>query len=539
MSVSLAEYERTLRADFATFIQRCFSELNPSTLLSWNWHIDLIAAKLDACRRGEIRRLIINVPPRSLKSLAASIAFPAFLLGHDPSAQIICASYGQDLSDKLARDTRTVMQSPWYKRAFGERLAGARPSMQEITTPAQGFRLATSVGGVLTGRGADYLIVDDPMKPDEAASDTLRERANEWYDSTLYTRLNDKQRGCIIVIMQRLHEDDLVGHLLERDAWEHLSFPAIAERDETYTIASPLGDYTHHRAVGDILHPEREPRETLAALRRNIGEYHFAGQYQQSPRPLGGGMVKEDWFSRYTDATRPAAFERIVISWDTASKVTELADYSVGTVWGVTPEDHVYLLDVCREKLEFPALKRKIRELGDKWRPSTILIEDRSSGTQLIQDLRYEGLNSVTPYTPQAEKVMRMLAQTPAIEQGKVWLPEQAPWLAAYITELTSFPKAKHDDQVDSTAQALEWFATNGKIPGITRYYQREFANRADRRDSENASPDIRVNCENRSLRFSLINGRVPIRETDGSFLVNAYEYVSLRNSPGIYKVIE
>jgi len=492
-----AEYRALLRLDLRTFTERAFAELNPSTDLSWNWHIDAIVDRLEACRRGDIRRLIINVPPRSLKSLCASVAFPAFLLGHDPSAQIICASYGQDLADKLARDTRTLMQAAWYRRSFGPRLAAARPSAQEIVTIGQGFRFATSVGGVLTGRGADYLIIDDPSKPEEAVSDVLRERVNQWYDGTLSSRLNDKQRGCVIIIMQRLHEDDLVGHLLEREHWELLSFPAIAEREERFEIRTALGQYTHHRDVGDVLHPEREPREVLDQLRRTLGEYHFAGQYQQSPRPHGGGMVKEAWFATYTDATVPRVFERVVQSWDTASKATELSDYSVCTTWGATEQDEYYLLDVYRAKLEYPDLKRSVREQHARWKARTILIEEKASGIQLIQDLRYEGLECVTPYVPQAEKVMRMLAQTPAIEQGRVYLPEVAHWRADYIRELTSFPKAKHDDQADSTAQALEWFATKGKVPGIIRYYEQEARRLQAHTFYASPSPSIWANHEN------------------------------------------
>ena len=346
------------------------------------------------------------------------------------------------------------------QRAFGQVLASASPAAHELVTKGNGFRFATSVGGVLTGRGADFLIVDDALKPEEAASDVQRERVNEWYGGTLLSRLNDKRRGCIIVIMQRLHEYDLVGHLLELEDWEVLSFPAIAERDEQFTIKTIFKEYTHRRVVGDVLHPEREPREILEQLRHSIGEFNFAAQYQQSPRPRGGGMIKEAWLKTYTDATLPTNFERVIQSWDTASKATELADYSVCTTWGAMPDETYYLLDVFREKLEYPDLKRMVRQLHNRWEPRTILIEDKASGIQLIQDLRRDGLYSVTPYKPQTEKIMRLQAQTATIENGHVLLPEHAYWRAAYVHELTSFPKGKHDDQVDSTAQALEWLAT-------------------------------------------------------------------------------
>jgi hypothetical protein len=214
------EYKTILRSDLGYFAERCFSEINPQTGFLANWHIEVIAAKLAAVRQGKIRRLIINLPPRHLKSLMASVAFPAWCLGHDPSAQILCVSYAQDLADKLARDCRSVMTSPWYRRIFPTRLAPHRQAVQEFVTTRQGYRLATSTGGVLTGRGADYILIDDPLKPDEALSDAQRKTANDWFSHTLYSRLNDKRCGAIVIIMQRLNEDDLVGHVLAQEQWE-------------------------------------------------------------------------------------------------------------------------------------------------------------------------------------------------------------------------------------------------------------------------------------------------------------------------------
>src|SRR5713101_7093539 len=236
--LSPRDYEVILRSDLGYFAERCFYELNPQAAFLTNWHIEVIAAKLAAVREGKIRRLIINLPPRHLKSLMASIAFPAWCLGHDPSAQILCVSYAQDLADKLSRDCRSIMMSAWYRRIFSTRLAPHRQAVQEFLTTRQGYRLATSNGGVLTGRGADIILIDDPLKPDEALSDAQRQAANDWFDHTLYSRQNDKRRGAIVIIMQRLHEDDLVGHVLEQEPWEVVRFPAIAEADEVHEIAT-------------------------------------------------------------------------------------------------------------------------------------------------------------------------------------------------------------------------------------------------------------------------------------------------------------
>src|ERR1019366_8820260 len=270
------ELKAFLRLDLTLFIEKSFHELNPETEFLPNWHIEAIADLLAQCRLGIIKRLIINIPPRSLKSHCVSVAFVAWLLGRNPSAQIICASYAQDLADKHALDCRSVMQSEWYQEVFATRLSAQRQAVNEFMTTRKGVRLATSVGGVLTGRGADFIIIDDPLKPDEAMSDARRQTVNDWYDHTLCSRLNDKRTGCIILIMQRLHEGDLTGHVQK--------------------IV---------RQVGEPLHPQREPLETLEQLRATLGEYNFAGQYQQAPAPLGGGMIKINWFPRYTPQTEP------------------------------------------------------------------------------------------------------------------------------------------------------------------------------------------------------------------------------------------
>ena len=269
---TVARYDALLRADFAGFAHRAFCELNPRAEFAMNWHFEAIAAKLAAVYRGRVGRLIINVPPRHLKSHLASIAFPAWCLGHDPSTQILCVSYAQDLADKLARDCRHIITSDWYQRLFPTRLSAQRQAVAEFETTAQGCRLATSVGGVLTGRGADIIIIDDPLKPEEALSQAQRQAANEWFDHTLYSRLNDKRKGAIILIMHRLHEDDLVGHVLAQEPWEVARFPAIAEDDETHIIEARLESRCVTRQRGEALHPEREPPEMLEQIRRTIGE---------------------------------------------------------------------------------------------------------------------------------------------------------------------------------------------------------------------------------------------------------------------------
>ena len=476
MELTANEYRELIRRDFYAFIEKCFYALNPATSFLRNWHIEAIAAVLEACRRSETKRLIINVPPRSLKSICASVAFPAWLLGQNPSSQIICASYGQELANKHALDCRSILASAWYQALFPRtRLSSERQAVQEFATTRQGFRLATSVGGMLTGRGADFLIVDDPLKPEEALSDTQRQAVNDWYDHTLYSRLNDKRQGCIILIMQRLHEDDLVGHVLDREPWRVVRFPAIAEQDEVHNIVTPLSNREFRRSAGVALHQEREPLEVLQRIRETLGEYNFAGQYQQAPAPLGGGMVKSEWFKIYTPADKPSEFELIFQSWDTANKPTELSDYSVCTTWGVK-DKHAYLLHVLRKRLDYPGLKRAVREQAEAFKPETILIEDKASGTQLIQELVSEGIHAIKRYEPKMDKTMRMHSVTSTIENGFVHLPDKAAWLTDYLYEVGTFPNGKYDDQADSTSQALDWFKQEGMTSryGLFEYYRRE-----------------------------------------------------------------
>jgi phage terminase large subunit-like protein len=313
------------------------------------------------------------------------------------------------LADKLARDCRSIITSQWYRRIFPTRLAPHRQAVQEFLTARQGYRLATSNGGVLTGRGADIILIDDHLKPEEALSEAQRQACNEWYDHTLYSRLNDKRHGAVVIIIQRLHEDDLVGHVLAQEHWENLSFPAIAETDEAHQIETIWGPRCFARRRGEALHPSREPLATLEMLRRTLGEYHFAGQYQQSPAPLGGGLVKEEWFRRYGEKDRPESFDRIVQSWDTANKATELSDFSVCSTWGIQGKN-LYLLSVLRRRLEYPALKRAVREQHSLFGTNVVLIEDKASGTQLIQELITEGFHRVTGYKPDCDKIMRLHA---------------------------------------------------------------------------------------------------------------------------------
>lgn len=455
------EYACLLANSLSLFTERVFKHLYPNIAYLGNWHIDLIAYEIEQVLKGETKRLIINVPPRSLKSILASVSAVAWALGKDPHMEIICVSYGQELADKLAEDTRNIMMSEWYLRLFGVSLKGARPPVADFKTTQGGGRFATSVGGVLTGRGGDLIIIDDPLKPSEALSETSRNNANEWIMHTLMSRLNNKKSGAVIIIMQRLHVDDVVGHVQTLGQWKVVSLPSIAETPQSFEYETLTGKVKICRNVGDVLHPAREPLEVLTELKQSLGEYHFSGQYQQEPVPLGGGMFKLEWLSYYHPHEFPTAQARIIQSWDTANKESEFADYSVCTTWKVY-DDNYYLIDVYRARMDYPTLKQKVIQKAEEYKPDTILIEDKASGTQLIQELKNQGMHKIKEYKPKYDKIMRAHAQTGAFENGKVRLPISAPWLEEYVYELTTFSKGKYDDQVDSTSQAIEWITSEG-----------------------------------------------------------------------------
>lgn len=449
--------DRALREDLPGFIAQAFATVNPGTPYLPNWHIEVIAEHLEAVRASDVTRLIINMPPRALKSVCVSVAWPAWLLGHDPACRIMCASYSHILALRHAVDTRLILDDLWYGRVFpGTRLHPGEKEKKKLVTTERGFRFATSVGGTATGEGGDVLIVDDPLNPAQAASARLRQRANQWFDQTFSTRLNDKKRGRIVVVMQRLHAEDLSGHLLAQGGWERLVLPAIAEQ----RTVLHLRGRDHVREAGEPLHRAREDLAELERARRQLGSYGFAAQYQQAPLLQEGGMMQPEWLARYRDA--PDEMTRVVQSWDTAIKAASTHDASVCLTFGEKDGRH-YLLESLVLKAEYPALKRAVMAQAERWQPQAVLIEDKASGQSLLQDMRRETALPVIARMPRQDKLSRIAACSAMIEAGKLALPHQAPWLAAFEEELLAFPACTHDDQVDALSQYLLWVRERGQ----------------------------------------------------------------------------
>jgi len=458
-----------LRTDFKPFVRKVFAEVSGDQYID-NWHIDLICSEIMDMIEGKNNRLIINIPPRNMKSIICSVALPAFLLGHNPEAHIICVSYNDTLAEKFASDCRRIMMQPWYMNLFPQtRIAPIRRNVSDFETTRGGGRMSTSIGGTLTGRGADWIIIDDPLKPSDAMSDTQREKVNEWYGSTLCSRLNDKATGKIILIMQRLHETDLTGFLLESKAgFKHIRLPVIAYTDETWTYTDRIRQKTHTitRKKGELLHPARENMDVICDIRRAQGEYVFAGQYQQLPAPAAGNLVQEEWMNYYNGDLPP--FTEIVIACDTASKTDITNAYSAFVILGVDRcNKKIYVLDVCRERLKFPELVKKVESLYQEYRSKfpksgavNLVIEDASSGTQLIQHLntliKYTG--RIKAVAPDTDKVTRFSGITVYIENGTVLFPSvTGPWWADFKHELLNFPSVTFKDQCDAFAHGVQY----------------------------------------------------------------------------------
>ncbi|UID81121.1 phage terminase large subunit [Wolbachia endosymbiont of Drosophila innubila] len=472
--------------NFLKFIELCFQTVVPGCEYNDYQYIKVIADRLEAANVGKMRRIIFNMPPRSMKSLCASVAWPAWILGNQPTARIIVASYSRLLSEKHSLDTRCIMQSSWYRELFPEvELSKDQNTKYKFQTVQRGYRIATSVGGTLTGEGGDFIIVDDPLSPAQALSETFRKRATNWFDQTLVARLNNRKKGVIVLVMHRLHQEDLTGHLLSKpkNIWNHTCLPMISENKEIiYSIKKPAPPFLvpvtrvttneykswitassarmtppvilYSREEGQLLYPLDGGKEEVEMIKVELGSYAFAAQYQQNPLPLSSGIIKREWLKRYRNFSDSLSY--VTQSWDTAVSTSSMSNFSVCTTW-TKVGNKFYLLDVYRAKLEYPKLKEQVLSLAARWTPHAILIEAKTSGQQLVQELKTNSDLPIIEIVPHDDKLTRFHQIVPIIESGKVFLPHQAVWLNDFEYEILMFPETRHDDQVDSTVQYLQW----------------------------------------------------------------------------------
>lgn len=457
--------DAALRQDFGTFVVKVFHTVSPDRTYLHNWHIDAVVHRLMLVYAGENRRLIITQPPRSLKSICTSVAFVAWSLGHDPSKRFACVSHSQELASTFARQFRIVVNSDWYRRVFPN-VRWYKDTDTECVTTKGGGRFAVSTGGSFTGRGADIIIIDDPLKAEDGDSEVARRAVNDWYGTTLLSRLDDKQRGSIILVVQRLHEDDLAGKLLRDGGWFNLNLPAIAEQDEK--IAT--GPRTFHiRKMGDVLHPAHESLSELKNTERGMGSLKFSAQYQQQPVPNEGNLIKRAWIKTYDSAPSREPGTQIVQSWDIASTTADTGDWSVCTTWLMKNRTY-FLLDVWRGRLEFPELRRKLIALAREHVPNWRLIEKAGPGLHLVQEFRAHPVSGVPMpigIKPEGDKRVRMEVHAARFAAGQVYFPSNALWLSPLYHELLAFPYSRYDDQIDSISQFLTWAEGNYRPPDM------------------------------------------------------------------------
>lgn len=461
------------------YIKQAWPILEPAVDYMHNWHIDAISEHLEAVTSGQIKRLIINMPPRYMKSIAVSVMWPSWVWCKLPTSRWIFASYSSSLSTKHSIDRRTIMQSPWYQERWGDqfRLSADQNIKTEYTNNRRGHMIATSVGGTATGKGGDFVIVDDPVNPKAAQSDTLRNEANTFFDQTLTTRLDNKKKGCIVIVMQRLHELDLTGHVMKKqkeeleeyDVYKYEQLCLPAEPATQMVVNFPISKKELIRNPGDLLWPEREGVPELKAQKRNLGSYGYAGQYDQDPSPAEGGIIKRTWFNRYKEAPALSTFSQILISVDCAFKDKIDSDWVVMQVWG-RQMARKYLLHQVKAKMDFPTTLRVFKQLCESWpQARTKIVEDKANGSALIQTIK-DTIPGVIAVDPQGGKVARVHAVSPTLEAGDVFIPDDSvcDWVGDFVEECAKFPNAANDDQVDAMSQALLRIGEDDFMPWST-----------------------------------------------------------------------
>jgi len=440
---------------FAFFVH-AWKVFEPHTQLKNNWHLGLMAEYLEAVELRQIKKLIINIPPRYNKSNLCTVSYPAWVWTRKPWRRFITSSYSDDISSKLSYNRRMLIESEWYRSFWGDtvKLMADQNQKTFYQNEERGFMFATSTGGTVTGEGCDDMIIDDPIKPIESESEVARAKAINHWKTTLSSRFNDPKNCGLVLVMQRLHDEDLTGYFLseEREGFETLIIPNICEEQIIYSY--PRSGRIKIYKENEILQPEREGTKELKNVRRTLGSFGFSAQRQQSPAPRKGGLVQKDWFKIYD--VIPDHFEMISLSVDAAFKNLETSDFVVAQVWGRLHSNH-YLIDQIRNKLTFTETLTALRSLVAKYpKYNELLIEEKANGAAVIDTLRNE-LHSLIAIVPKESKIARLNAVSPMIEAGNLWVPNPKlyPWVDDFIQEIITFPKGKFDDQVDAMTQYL------------------------------------------------------------------------------------
>ena len=473
--------ELTLHA----FVREAWSILEPVSTLVWNWHLELICEYLTLIRDGEFKNVcgqdfegsIFNVPPRTMKSLLITVFFPIWVWTTKPSRRFMFVSYSEKLSTQHSIFRRSIIESEWYQKEWGGVFTLSRDQnvKSHYENSSRGAMFSTGMQATATGMGGDVLIFDDPLNPEQAISQVEREAVNLRFDTTFRSRINDPAKGVKIIIMQRLHELDLTGHVLARESnrWKHVSLPAVAEKDTKWT--SPSGKLLMTQKPGDLLWSARLPQSFLDSQRVGMGSWAFNGQYQQTPAPLDGGIIKRQWVRFYRQM--PEKFEFMVQSWDCTFSGGPENDFVAGQVWGRFGGKYFMLPYRMYDRLDFGPTMAAVKACHARFpQAHAVLIEDKANGPAIISELRKE-IAGVVAVNPEGGKLARAQATAPLWEAGSIELPDPQifgiTWMEDYLHNICTFPKAAHDDDVDATSQALIYMR-NRLGGGIVEFYRQQ-----------------------------------------------------------------
>lgn len=484
-----------------TFLEYAWRFIDPSPFVP-GWPLEAIADHLQAVVDGDIKRLVINIPPRMGKSSICSIAFPAWIWAQKhisstsgPGVPLLHASYALSLAMRDSVKCRRLIESPWYQSLWGDRfsLVGDQNTKGRFQNDKKGERLITAVDARVTGEGGNIIVVDDPNAANEALSEASIYACTEWWDGTMSTRLNDSKTGAFVVIQQRLGESDLTGHILETDTgWTHLCLPMKYEPERSFV--SSIGWEDPRTEPGELLWPDRFDAQQVVELEKRLGPWKAAGQLMQRPEPQGGGVIKREWWEPWPDAAYPP-MDFVIAALDTAYTVKTENDFSAITVWGIFSGDviaqttkqiardgdvsdspareytqqhaRVMLMHAWQERLELHDLVVKVAKTCKDMKVDKLLVEDKAAGHSVAQELRrlfgYENF-AVQLFNPGAfDKLARLYSVQHLFAEGMVYSPDRS-WSDQVITQCATFPKAKHDDLTDTVSMALRHLRDIGML---------------------------------------------------------------------------
>jgi predicted phage terminase large subunit-like protein len=448
----LAEMRELCKDSLLAFQTTFWNVLEPTTVYKDNWHIHYMIEHLEAVECGQIKRLLLNLPPRNMKSILTSVMFGAWLWARKPEWRMLSFSYADALSKKFNIDRRNILTSSLYRQLFPHVILSADMNTQKrIDNTRTGMMLASPMPGTATGLGGDLLIVDDPHDPKGAESDLQRQTTVDYFRTTLQSRLNDQSTGRIVVVMQRLHEMDVSGLCIDLGDYVHVKLPS--EEREDRTLIFPMSKRTIHRKRFDILWEEHQSKSELESLEKTMGDYAYAGQYLQEPAPPDGGLVKEEWWQWYSGVV-PEPITRYCVSVDAAFKKSDTSDYVVIMRLGIAHSGNMYILDMTRQRMTFLETCDAIMAMR---KPRDIIyIEEKANGAAIIDTLRTKKkITGIIPVIPKESKIARLQAVTPWIESGAVYLPQYAAWKEVFLKEFKMFPNGQTDDIVDALSQAI------------------------------------------------------------------------------------